>query len=164
MVKFRLNNRYSYIVLELLYYIFDLPMRSPVKLVNYLVLLGAIIWASKSFRDMKSGGFISYGKSFSIGFMIALVAVILIGIYTFIFATYIDPDLPQKLIDLRETELYKQFPDWSDTQIKSRLAMEAKMMTPAWMAIWGGLIGYLLPGLLISLITSIFIKREEKLF
>ncbi len=151
------------IVLELVFYLIELPRESPIRWVSFLVYIGAIIWAAKSFRDLKSGGFISYGRSFSIGFMTGFVAAILVAVYIFIFFQYIDPAMVQQIIDQQEATLIKRYPDWSDVQIEQAMNMSSKFMTPPMIAIWG-LVASLIGVLLISLVASIFIKREEKLF
>lgn len=150
------------IVLDLVFYVLELPRESYIRLIAYLVYIGGIIWAAKSYRDIHSGGLISYGKSFSIGFMTSLFAAIIVSIYTFIFVKFIDPSVITASIEATENTLLDN-PDLSDEQIDNMIEMSTRFMNPPMMAIMA-LIWTTFVMTIASLVVSIFIKKEETPF
>lgn len=150
------------IVLDLVFYVIDLPRESYVRFIAYLVYIGGIIWAAKSYRDIHSGGFISFGKSFSVGFMTALFAAFIVSIYTFVFVKFIDPSIITVAIEATENSLLEN-PDLSDDQIENIIEMSTRFMTPTMMAVMA-FIWTTVVMTIVSLIASIFIKKEESPF
>ena len=147
------------IVLDLVLYVLDAPRESTVvRFVPYLIFIGGSIWAAKSYRDIHSGGLISYGKSFSVGFMTSLLAAIIVAIYTFIFIKYIDPSIIDEVIATTENNLLDN-PDLSDEQIDNFMEMSVRFMNPTMMAI-STFIWNVVVMAILNLIISIFIKKE----
>ena len=58
---------------------------------------------------------------------------------------------------MQEENLLKQ--GMSEDQIEAAMAITAKMMTPGWLSIMG-LFGSVIAGTIISLVTSIFVKKQ----
>ncbi len=151
------------IVLDLVFYVLDVPRESTVvRFLPYLIFIGGSIWASKSYRDIHSGGLISYGKSFSVGFMTSLLAAFIVAIYVFVFIKYVDPSVVDEAIAATENSLLDN-PDLTDEQIDSFMEMSTRFMNPAMMAI-GAFIWNVVVMVILNLIISIFIKKEETPF
>jgi len=151
------------IVLDLVFYVLDVPRESTiVRFVPYLIYIGGSIWAAKSYRDIHSGGLISYGKSFSVGFMTSLLAAFVASVYFFILFKYIDPSIIEKAIEVTENSLLDN-PDLSDAQIDSFMEMSTRFMTPPMMAIIA-FIWTTVVMAVVNLVVSIFIKKEETPF
>ncbi len=147
------------IVLDLVFYVLDLPRESYIRFVAYLVFIGGIIWAAKSYRDIHSDGMISLGKSFSIGFMTGLFAAFFVALYTFIFLKYFDPSVITEAMEMAEDRMLDN-PSLSDEQIDQALAMTKRFMNPLMMALMGFIWNIVIVAV-ISLIASIFIKKED---
>jgi uncharacterized protein DUF4199 len=148
------------IVLQLVFYLLDLLTSESASFVNiipYFILLGGIIWGSKSYRDLYGQGFITYGKAFSTGFMVALIASLMISIFTYALYT-IDESLIEKILVVAEEKLYEQ--NLSDSEFDMALSMQKKFISPAIMAV-GSFVWMAVVSVIMALITSIFIKKEE---
>lgn len=151
------------IVLDLVFYVLDVPRDSSVvRFVPYLIFIGGSIWAAKSYRDIHSGGLISYGKSFSVGFMTSLLAAFIVSIYSYILLKYIDPSIITKALEVTEETMLDN-PDLSDEQIDNMIELTTRFMTPVMMAIMAFIWNVVVMAIL-NLITSIFIKKEETPF
>ena len=150
------------IVFELVFYVLDLPRESYIKLISYLVFIGGIIWAAKSYRDIHADGLISYGKSFTIGFMTGLLASLIVAIYTFVFLKYFDVTIIPEALEQAELKMLEN-QNLTDDQIDQALAITKRFMTPAMMALVALLWNTLIVAI-ISLIASIFIKKEDTPF
>lgn len=158
-LNFGLISAIVLIIFEFIYFILDLPRESYIRLVTYLVFLGGIIWASKSYRDTHSDGFISYGKAFSIGFFTGFCASIILAIFSFIMLKYIDPSIVSEIIEEAEDKILEN-PGLSDEQVDQAIAFSTRFMTPSFMALMG-LLWNTFVVLILSLITAAFIKKEN---
>jgi hypothetical protein len=146
------------IVLDLIFYVMDTPYDSKIKYVAYLIYIGGIIWGQKVYRDAHSEGLISYGKSFSVGFTVGFFAALIATIYAFAFMKFFDPTMITKILETSEQTLIDRG-DMTDDQIEQALSMTAKFTTPFMVSIMA-LIFNTIAVTIISLVTSIFIKKE----
>ena len=150
------------IVLDLVFYVLDVPRESYIRFIAFLVYIGGLIWAAKSYRDIHSGGLISYGKSFTVSFMTGLLAAFIVSIYSYVFFEFIDPSIITETMEAQENT-WLDNPDYSDEQIDQMMAFAERTATSTIWAI-GAFIWTTIIVTLISLITSIFIKKEETPF
>lgn len=148
------------ILFSLIIYLLGVDRTSPIVYLSYLVLAIGLFWSVVSFRDKDLGGYCSYGKAFSAGFYTGLIASLLAGIYTFVYAQVIDPGLAGEILLEAEEKMLMQNPDMPDEQIEMALSMTEMMTTPIMMAVWG-FVGNLVVSTVFSLIISIFAKREN---
>lgn len=147
------------IIFLLITYIGGLTTNKALSYVSYLILFGGMYWGMKTYRT-QSGGYVSYGKSFQSGVLVSLFAGIIIS-----FATYIlymlDPGLSETVMQEAENTLLEN--GISEDMVEMQMDMVRKMMTPM-MMFWMGLLGYILLGLVFSVIAAIFVKKEADPF
>lgn len=146
------------IVLDLVFYVMDVASSNQIKNVSWLIYIVGIIWGQKVYRDTHAGGFMSYGKSFSVGFTIGFFAAIMFAIYHFVFVEFFDDSIIQQTLATAEENLLASG-EMSDDQIDAALEMSAKFSTPLMMSLWIILFGAI-GNAIISLVTSIFMKKE----
>ena len=132
-----------------------------VGIINYLLIIGGIIYGTKKFRDDDLGGEISYSKALGFGVLICVFASIISGIYTILLTTVIDPEYMTKLISAIEEEYVKA--GLSEDQIETTMKIVGKMQSPLFMAI-STIIGFAFMGTIFSLVTSAFLKKEKSIF
>ncbi len=149
------------IIYSLILYLMDMSLNTTVSWIGYLFLVGAMIWGTIEYRKTLSGGFMSYGKAFSTSFMIVLFATLFAGIYAYFFFAMIAPEVVQEIIEMSRQQAMERSPEMSEEQIDQAMQMSAAFMTPVWMSVWG-FISQLLIGTVVALITSIFLKKEDK--
>jgi len=147
------------IMLLVLYYVFNIPTRGIWGYLLYAILLAGIVWGTIQLRDKHRGRTLTYGQSFTSGMLIGLYTGIIGAIYTFVFYKFFAPEQIQVLLDQTEAEMLKQTPELTDQRIDMVLSLSAKFITPTGLA-FSSLFGMLIAGLIISLIVSIFLKRE----
>jgi len=145
------------IVYSLVVYFMDLSFNQVQGYLFLVIEIGLLYFLLKSYRDNFLHGQITYGQSFGTGMIICLYYSIIMAIFTYLLYTVIDTGLLAKqLAFTEETMLKKGLPQAS---IDAGMAIQAKIMKPAIMApisILGNMIG----GAILSLIVSIFIKKE----
>jgi len=149
------------IIFSLIMYLVDMHLNTSIMWIGYIFLIGAIVWGTIEYRNKVLNGFMSYGKAFSTSFMIVLFAAIILAIYNFIFYQFIAPDAVQDLADIGRESIIERAPDISDEQLDETIQATSFMYTPIWLSIMG-LVSQLIIGVIISLITSIFLKKEDK--
>ncbi len=148
------------IVVHLLLFVLDLHMNKAVSWINYVVLLGGMVWGTLEFRKKHTNGFLSYGKSFLSCFWIGLFAGIISTVYFFIFMQYIHPGFINEILDQTRASIAESRPEMSEEDVEKAVEMSAKFMSAPFMAFWG-LLFYTLFTAVIGLIVSIFLKKED---
>lgn len=148
------------ILFDLILYLFNLHLDANVTWIVYVILIGGMIWGTLDYRKKVLSGFMSYGKAFSTSILIALFATILVAVYTFLFFQVIAPDAVQDVIELSRQSALERNPEMTDEQLEQAMQMTSFAMTPIGMAIMG-MVSQFIIGVILSLITSIFLKKED---
>ena len=147
------------IVVHLVMYLLDQNGETAGMIIGTLIFIGMIVYVQLDYRNKKLGGFISYGKAVTIGFLSVLFASVIVAVYMFIYHTSINPgEAQQNLIEAKQ-QVYDY--GLSPEQEASQLKMQEYIHTPLVYAI-GSILSYAVFGIIFSLITSIFVKKEEK--
>lgn len=124
-----------------------------------LVIIGVVI-AQINYRNRELNGAITYGQALGFGVAIMLFAGIVTALYTLVLYTFIDPGLIDQMKAAQEDALLLK--GLTPDQIDAAMAMASKMMSPVWMSIMA-LVGSVFSGTIVSLITSIFVKKQPDL-
>jgi hypothetical protein len=124
--------------------------------ISILLSTVGIVLAQIYYRNRELNGVISYGQAVGFGVATILFAGIIAALYNIIIFK-IDPSLIEQIKSAQEEAMLKK--GMSEDQIEAGMSMMSKMMTPGIMAI-SALIGSVFYGTIISLISSIFIKKE----
>ncbi|HPD96142.1 MAG TPA: DUF4199 domain-containing protein [Tenuifilaceae bacterium] len=150
------------IVLHLITYLMGV-YKSPswLGILNYVVIIGAMVMAQLKTRNDLQGGYITYGKSLGTGILVALFSSIIYAFYFIILTKFIDPSYMDKMLEVVE-ELYYQ-KGMPEDQIQMAMEMARKFTTPIFTAL-STMFGFVVMGTIFSLITSAFIKRQEPMF
>jgi hypothetical protein len=125
-------------------------------LISYPLFAIGIVLAQISYRNRELHGTISYGQALGFGVAAMFFSGIVSALYTLIIFK-IDPGLVEQMKVMQEENLLKQ--GMSEDQIEAAMAITSKMMTPGWLSIMG-LFGSVIAGTIISLVTSIFVKKQ----
>ncbi len=155
---------YSVIIVFLDYTSFSYLTISFLNFLYLIILIIGVVWGTKKYRDKVLDGKISYSNALVAGTTIVFFAAIICAFFSYIFNQFIDPAyaersakaVSEKIIPfLQEHRFPTDYIDTITEQLKTKT-----LPTPAESAI--GLIPFsTLIGLMISLITSIFIKKNN---
>ena len=150
------------IFITLVQYMLDIYTTSVwVSLITYAVMVAAIVYGTIKHRDENLGGEITYWRAVGYGVLICLFSSVIYGFFFYLLVTVIDPNYMENLYRVMEDAYYESgmAPDQID------LVMEAmrKLQGPLFM-VASSIFGSVIMGTLLSLVTSIFIKREKPLF
>jgi hypothetical protein len=138
----------------------DIQSKLP-QYIGYLLLILFIVLGVKNYRDQDLEGHISYGKSLGTGVLIGLFGGIIMGFYTVLMFTVVDPGLSQKIIEAAQQQMIdKGLPE---DQIEVGLTWTRKLMNPGFLFLFS-IVGGAFMAFIFSLIISVFLKKEQDPF
>jgi hypothetical protein len=145
------------IVYSLIVYFLDLSFNKAQGYIFMLIQVVLLFFLLKSYRDNFMHGQITYGQSIGAGVIICLYYAVIMAIFSYILYAIIDPGLMAKQLALAEEAMVKK--GLPQTAIDTGMAFSAKIMKPAIMSI-SSIFLNMIWGTILSLIVSIFIKKE----
>ncbi len=159
--KYSLIYALTSIGFSVLLYILGFAVKSNwiISCINILIVVGSLYLGIKARRDETLNGFISYGQGVGTGVLIALCAGVVVTIYQLFFSLFIDPELTKNIMDEAKRKLIED-PSSTEDQINMGMKMMNFFNSPWMMAIMG-ILASVFMGLIVSLILSIFTKKEN---
>ena len=147
------------VVLNLVLFLFNMHMDDITFYLMLVLILVGVTLTSMDYRNKKLGGYMTYGQAVKIGFLTILMASFVYAVYQYIFYIWISPgDLQQ--IEVEGTqEIYRR--ELDPEQEAASLELLEYVVNPLVLSL-GALIRFTIFGLIISLFTGIFLKKEEK--
>lgn len=145
------------ILYSLVVYFLDLSFNQYQGYVFMAIEIGLLFFLLKSYRDNIMHSQITYGQSFGAGVVICLYYSIIMAVFTYVLYTVIDTELLSKQLAFTEEMMIKK--GIPQASIDAGMAIQAKIMKPAIMAPFS-ILGNLMAGTVISLLVSIFIRKE----
>ena len=119
--------------------------------INIVLTVTAIVFAHKSFKD-NGDGYMTYGQGFGIALITVLVSLVIGGLYTFIYLTYIDPGAFEAIWEKAAADMEAQ--GQSDEAIEMGLGFARNFF---WVFF---IVGGLFWGCILGLIVSIFTQKK----
>ncbi len=145
------------ILFSVVLYVLGFTFEKWVQYASYPITIAAVIWVQIAYRK-SLGGEMTYGQALGIGLMTVVFASALSAIYTYILFVVIDPSLQEQLRLVTEQRIVEQG-NVPEEQLDTVVEMTAKFQNPPILAVFT-LFGGALIGLIISLITGIFTKKN----
>lgn len=149
------------IVLSLILFLLNLNENRGLQSISYVIILAGIILSQYNYRNKHMGGFVTYGQAFTLGMLTSLVLSVIMGVFTFIFFKYIDPGAMEEVMTQTEQQMMDR--GMTDMEIEQGMAMAQKFASVG-MYTFFAVVGNFIIGVIISLVTSIFVKREDNSF
>lgn len=146
------------ILMSVMAYVFDMSESKSFGWISTAVFIVTIVFVQRYYRINFYEGFVSYGKLLGGTILMLVFASIIMFIYTFMFYQFIAPEQIAQMLEMAKINMYEQ--ELSSSQIsKSIDFMTNYVFTPIALSITSLFMTFI-QGLLISLITSIFIKKN----
>ncbi len=125
--------------------------------ISFPLYIICIVFAQIHYRNTELNGEISYGQAVGFAAAAMLFSGVITALYTIILYSFIDPSLVDQMKALQEEAMLQK--GMTEDQIEAAMSISAKMFTPGWMSIMG-LFGSVLIGTVISLVSSVFVKKQ----
>jgi hypothetical protein len=145
------------VLYSLVMYFIDLTLNKTQGYVFLLILAVLLFLLLKSYRNNYLHGYITYGQSFGAGMVLFVYYAIITAVFAYILYKFIDPGLTDKQLAMTEELMVKR--GAPQAAIDSGMTIQRKLMKPEIMAPIS-LVGTMLTGLIMSLIVSIFVRKE----
>jgi hypothetical protein len=145
------------ILLSVVYYVTGNTFSNSSQWVSYAIMIAGVVVAQLAYRK-SLGGTMNYGQALGVGVLTVLFASVLSSIYTYLLYTVIDPSLQEQLRLFTEEQIVKQG-NVPEAQMDMAIEMASRFQKP-WIMALLGILGGTFAGLIISLITSIFTKKN----
>lgn len=146
------------IVFGLILYFTDQIANKTLGYIQYVILIGGIIWACISYAKQMNGN-VTFGNVFVHGFKTTAFIAALMAVYTFLSVKFLFPDIIDKSLDIARTEMAKN-KDLSEEQIGQALDITRNYFVP--FTIGFILIGFAILGVIASLIGAAAAKKNPK--
>lgn len=144
------------ILFSVILYVLGYTFEKWVQYASYPILIAAIVWAQLDYRKAL-GGEMTYGQALGIGLLTVIFSSVLSGIYTYLLFAVIDPSLQEQLRIVTEQGFVEK--GMSEEQIDATIGIVSKLQSPPIMAVMA-VVGGAVIGLIISLLTGIFTKKN----
>jgi len=128
--------------------------------VSAVASIAIIVLGIKKIKE-NNGGYLKLGEALKTGLGIALISGIIYVIYFFVFTNYVEPEYFTNLAKVQEVTLMETYPNFSDEQMESAMAMSQKMSGFGMVAAIA-LIMSLFFGFIVSLIGGLIMKKVEE--
>ena len=132
-----------------------------VQAIQWIIMIGLVYYGQLKYRNDSKGGFLSYGQSLGFGTLIGLFASIVYALFFIVMIKVVDTSYIQKMLQAMEQAMYEK--NMPEEQIKMMMDIYSQKMTIG-MLIIGSIFSLTFITFIISLITSIFVKKSESPF
>ena len=133
-----------------------LTSTSSLQYLTYLPFIAFLCLTQTEYRE-ELGGYVNYGNAFSAGFRYAVFSGLLLGVFTYLYLSFLSPGMLDKAIEVTQTQLEEK--NTPSAQIEKTIDIMKK-----WGPILGAFsaaVGYAIIGAIISLITAAIFKKER---
>ncbi|MCI5080714.1 MAG: DUF4199 domain-containing protein [Saprospiraceae bacterium] len=127
-------------------------------IINWVIMGGAFFMAVRHHRDEELGGSITFGRGFQVGFLASLVIAVITAIWTFVFFSFIAPDVLSTIVDASKEQMIEQ-QGMSAGDAEEAMGMVGWMFTAPMMTVFAS-IGTIITGVIISLIVAAIMKKD----
>jgi hypothetical protein len=145
------------VVYTLVMYFLDLTFNKVQGYVFLLILIVTLFYLVKSYRDNYLHGYITYGQAVGAGVIIFLYYSIIMAVFIYILYAVIDPGLAGKQLAFSEEVVAKR--GMPQEAMDAYMKIQKKFVKPEIIAP-AGIISNMISGTIMSLIASIFVRKE----
>ena len=129
-------------------------------ILNNVVIIGFLFYAISYYRDNLNSGYIAYSESLKLGTSVAFFSSVIMAFYTFVYITYLNPDMLSNILEMTEQTVLQTNPEISEEELDLALEMTSKLTQPHWIMIMG-ILGGTFMGFFYSVLISFFVKKTD---
>jgi hypothetical protein len=145
-------------LLTTVYYSTDNMFASSKSWIDTAIYVVGIVLCTIAFKKtLPEDAEFTYSNALGLGVSASFFASLILALFTFVLYKYIDPDLIEQTLVQTEEKLIEA--GFNDEMIETQVEFQRKFVTPALLSITT-IFSVTISGLIISLITSIFLKKK----
>ncbi len=127
-------------------------------ILQYGIIITIVVLAIKTHRDDDLGGYITLGRSLSVGMLTGLIIGIITAIWAYVYFGFIDPGLVDQIREMAHDKALEG--GTTEEQLEQAAGIMNFFTSPAFFAV-ASLIGTLLISFVVSLIGGAVMKKES---
>lgn len=147
------------ILLLVVMYVTNTNQNWAISLVSFALTVLILVYAIKTFKQQNEN-YLSLGEGLKVGMATAAIAGLLAGVYAYLHYSFIYPEYIDTVLEEARMQMAEQSQGMTEEQMDQALGFTESFTTPFMMATFS-LIGSLFFGFIISLITSLVMKKER---
>lgn len=147
------------VLFSVILYVIGQSLNPALTWITYVLIAAGTFYSQLNYRNKYLNGYINYSTALGFGVAVMLFAGVIQSLYTVILFKFIDPSLFDQIRVMQEEAMLKQ--GLSEESIEAATEMMSKFQSPLLLAI-SGLFSFALLGFIISLVTSIFVKKRDE--
>ena len=122
-----------------------------------IATIAILYYAIKQHRDEELGGYITFGRCVKLAALIGLFSGVLIGIFAFVYHSFVRPDIIPSIMEFQMSEWEKA--GMTEEQIEQASGMTKMFMTPAAQAV-SSIFNGVFWNVLLSLLVGAVMKKN----
>jgi hypothetical protein len=127
-------------------------------LLSFVIYIAVMVMGVRKHRDEELGGYVSFGRTFLVGFLIAVIMGVIGQIFNFFYLNFIDPDyLANSLDGIRE--MYENM--GMDENMIEDAMVRVESQFESQKSLWKPLPGVLGVSAFIAAIVGLIMKKKE---
>jgi hypothetical protein len=147
-------------IVTTIYYATDNMFAESAGYLSYLIYIAGIVLATLAYKkSIDQNTPFPYSKALGLGVATMFFASLILALFTFVLYKFIDQGLIDEMLSFTEEKLLGK--GINEEMIEQQIEMQRKFMTPAILSLSQVFSGVLV-GFVISLITSIFLKKKTE--
>lgn len=125
--------------------------------ISYPIMIVFIVLTLKEVKS-QGGGYLSFGDGFKNGFLMMAVVAVIMGAFTFVYFSFINPEFLDYVREKAIEEMENK--DLSDEEIEQAMGIAEILMGKGAMTAFA-LVGNVIIGAIFSLIIAAIMKKEK---
>ncbi len=123
----------------------------------YIIIAVMVFLAHKAFKE-GGDGFMSIGQGLGIGMLLILIGGIISSVFSYAYIKFVDDTIIEQIVEATRVKMEEKGLD--DDQIEQAMSVTENFLTPEMMVLFG-ILGLLFIGFIITLIVSLFTKKNN---
>ncbi len=145
------------VIYNLALYMTGLFTNDKLSWVIYVIIAVMVFLAHKAFKE-GGDGFMSIGQGLGIGMLLILIGGTISSVFSYAYIKFVDGTIIEQIIEVTRAKMEEKGLD--DDQIEQAMSMTENFLTPEMMVVFG-ILGLLFIGFIITLIVSLFTKKNN---
>lgn len=134
------------------------------EIIGYTIIVLCMLFVFlgiKHYRDKENSGNLSFGRGLKLGLLIVLIPAIVFGLYSVIYALYIEPGFTEKYYAAEIARLKESLPPADFEKQKATMESQKEMFTNPLFNFLVMFLTVFVIGVIVSVISSLVLRREK---
>ncbi len=147
------------IVILIVLYMLDMEKNLAIGVINVIGTIAIFVFAILAYKKANNN-MLTLGQAIKVGLATAAIGGVILAIYTYFHYSYIQPEFIENIRTKGLEDMYAKNPDMPAEAEETAISMMNIFTSPAFISTIG-IIGSLVYGLIVSLITGLVVRTKD---